>query len=294
MKITHAQGDPASLTLLEENARYMARERYEMLVNQIRKDGVLQQWPFVWRNAENGQLVVLSGNHRVKAAIAAGLTVIDWTECDEPLSKDERLRIQLGHNAIVGEDDPVMLRRLYESIEDIEERIASGIDDAALGLFEQVETDSLSEVSLDFMTVLITFLPPEHDRMVEAFDEARKMFGSKEQWLARLDQHDRLLNAIEDTRNSQHIKSVSTTLDVLLDVWDAHRQDLADGWLDPETSELRTSATDNVPTTTILGTNITAEDGALIAKGIKKSLARGEAKDAGGVVRMWADSYLGN
>jgi hypothetical protein len=291
MKITHQQGDPVSLTLLEENARFFPRERFEMLVKQIKKDGVLQQWPFVWYDKDNGRRVVLSGNHRIKAAIQAGLSQIDWTECDENLSKDERLRIQLGHNAIVGEDDPAVLRRLYESIEDAEERVASGIDDAQLQLFAKAETDPLSEVNLDFMTVLITFLPDELDRAQEAFDEAKKMISAKEHWLAKLPQHDRMLAAIEDTRNAAHIKSVSTVLDLLLDVWDEHRESLRKHWLDDD-DELKTKPTDKVPVTTLLGTNIDAEDGQVISKAMKKTLARGQATDASGVLRLWADTYL--
>lgn len=291
MKISHQQGDPVSLTLLEENARFFPRERFEMLVKQIKKDGVLQQWPFVWYDSANGRRVVLSGNHRVKAAIQAGLTQIDWTECDENLSKDERLRIQLGHNAIVGEDDPAVLRRLYESIEDAEERVASGIDDAQLELFQKAETDPLSEVNLDFMTVLITFLPDEMERAQECFDQAKKMIAAKEHWLAKDDQHSRMLAAIEDTRNAAHIKSVSTVLDLLLDVWDEHRESLQKHWID-EDGELKTKPTDKIPVTTLLGTNIDAEDGQAVQRAMKKVLARGQAKDASGVLRLWADTYL--
>ena len=283
MRVEHREGDPRDLKLLEDNARYMRYEVFQRLVKQVRKDGTLQQWPFVYLDQATGERVVLSGNHRVKAAIEAGLTRIDWIECDQPLSRDEQVRIQLAHNAIVGEDDPESLRRLYESIGDVEERLMSGLDDAALDLLGDASAAKLSEVNLDYSTVSIVFLPDEYERALKAFDEARQIGGRLEAyWAARDNQHAQVLDALEDARAASHVMNTATALDVLLRVWDEHRTDLLDEWLTEDGELRRPSKTQSVPISSITGPNIPARAGQVIAKAVRKYLAQHpEVKPAG-------------
>lgn len=290
MKVTHGRGDPRGLRLAEENARFMPNETFRSLVRQVKADGVLQQWPFVWRD-DGGVLHVLSGNHRVKAAIEAGLDEIDWTECDEPLSRDQRTRIQLAHNAIVGEDDPEILRRLFESIADVEERIATGIDDAELDLIFKAATDGLSEVSLDFTTLMIVFLPEEYDRARQALAEAEKMAPADEVWLAEDRQHGRTLDALEDARESAHVMNAATGLGILLDLWDAHRTDLQQNWRDGD--QVKVPVTAEVPLATIFGAGgIRAEGAARVAKAVEKMRDRGELETPLDAIVQWAEAYL--
>lgn len=267
MKVTHAQGDPRSLVLLEQNARYMRHETYQRLVSNIKEDGVLQQWPFVWHDHDSGVRRVLSGNHRVRASIDAGLEVIDWTECDEPLPKDKQVAIQLSHNSIAGEDDPSVLKRLYESIEDVDERLYAGLDDETLGLLATIGTESLGEANLDFATVLLVFLPHELERATEALADAKKMSSAREWWLAKAGQHERVLDAIENAQAAYKVGNVATALDVVLDVFEAHQDEaLRDGWYDEVTREAR--HTGWVPVATLLGSHVPAESAAIIRRGI--------------------------
>lgn len=200
MKLTHQRGGPKDLQLLEVNARFMRHETFQALVRNIRRDGALSQWPLVYLDASTGTRTVLSGNHRVKAAIAAGLTEIDWIETDEYLTQDQQVALQLSHNALVGEDDLSILKRLYQSIEDVDERVYAGLDDQVLDLMAQVDADSLAEANLDFVTVQIVFLPHERDRAEEAFAEAKRLTSADGFWLARLDQHSKMLTDIELAR----------------------------------------------------------------------------------------------
>lgn len=290
MKITHQQGDPRSLTLLAENARFMPHETFQRLVENLRRDGVLTQWPFVWHNKETGERIVLSGNHRVDASIQAGLTTIDWTECDEPLTADERLGYQLSHNAIVGEDDPSVLKRLYESITDVEARLFTGLSDNALDLMHDVDMQSLAEANLDFTTVQIVFLPNEYEKALAAVDLARKMAGDVT-WIARDEQHYRVLDAIEDARESAHVINAATAFDVLLEVWDRHREDLQAGWLDSG-GHVTGNAKDDVPITSITGHVMPAAQGAFVVRAIEKMKARGEITKTWEAIEHWAGMYL--
>ncbi len=72
------------LTLLDKNARYMPHEMFKNLVENIKRDNGLSSVPFCWFDGNTYH--VLSGNHRVKAAQAAGLTHILILYDDRPLA----------------------------------------------------------------------------------------------------------------------------------------------------------------------------------------------------------------
>ena len=110
--------DPRELKLLKMNARFMRHEEFQRLVANIKRDGQLTSAPFAALDPADGKYEVLSGNHRVQAAISAGLQTIPCIITDDPLSEEQRIAIQLSHNAIVGQDDPDILKKLYDKILD--------------------------------------------------------------------------------------------------------------------------------------------------------------------------------
>jgi ParB/Sulfiredoxin domain len=164
--------DPRGLTLLEVNARFMRKEQYDRLVANIRRDGCLTSVPLVWHDTAEQRLVVLSGNHRVQAAIDADLDEIPVMVVDEPLSRERQIALQLSHNAIAGEDDPATLKQLYDELDDVDWRTYSGLDDKQLGLLAEVNLEGLSEANLDFATIQLVFLPAELEAAKAALDEA--------------------------------------------------------------------------------------------------------------------------
>ena len=103
MRIHKIDIDPRSIRLLRLNARFMRHETFQRLVANIKGDGVLTQTPFGWLVhdddtqerivGEDGEPVheVLSGNHRIKAAIEAGLETIDYRYTDEYLTPDSNI-----------------------------------------------------------------------------------------------------------------------------------------------------------------------------------------------------------
>jgi len=290
VKITHQSGDPKGLTLLEENARYMKHETFQRLVSNLREDGVLTQWPFVWNDVATGRRIVLSGNHRVQAAIEAGLGEIDWTECDEYLTASKRLGIQLSHNAIAGEDDPAVLKRLYESIEDVDERLYAGIDDATLDLLSRVDTTGLGEANLDYSTVMMVFLPEERERAMTALKEARAMIGMREAWLGRDDQHSRVLDSVEAARDAAHVMNAATAFDVLLDVWERHREDLVALWATPDGEPKDPKQW--VPTSTVIGHAMPAEAAAVVLAAIRKMREDGDVNHGWQAMEYLSADYL--
>ena len=112
----------------QKNARSMPPATYKRLVDNIRQDGVLTSTPLVGRMAGDERLFVLSGNHRVAAAIDAGLEEAACITILDPIPRDRFSAIQLSHNAIEGEDDTSILEELY-GILDLDLKAYSGLTD---------------------------------------------------------------------------------------------------------------------------------------------------------------------
>lgn len=294
MNVTVETGDPSTLKLLEENARYMRHEQFSTLVANIKRDGDLTQIPFVWFEEDTGTRHVLSGNHRVMAAMEAGLKEIRWLETADKLNKSQRLAIQLSHNAIAGEDDASILAKLYQEIDDLEMKHYSGLDDRSLELLREAQVDSLQEPKLEFQTLSYVFLPGDGDRVMEAFDAAAK-YATKatETWLARYEDHFRLLQAVEESSSSYDVRNRSAALTYILDIYENHRDELQAGYIDETTDKPKHKR--SVPITTVLTTDyIGTEDAIALKKALNrmKELGQAENKGAPELLAQLARDYL--
>lgn len=89
MKTKVIKVNPKELKLLEVNARYMKHEEFQRLVDNVKRDGCLTQLPFCCLD-EDWNWMVLSGNHRVQAAISAGLEEIEVQVTEDELTKDQK------------------------------------------------------------------------------------------------------------------------------------------------------------------------------------------------------------
>jgi hypothetical protein len=257
------------LDLLEKNARYMRNETFRRLVENVKEDGQLSQIPFCVQQGE--RFKVLSGNHRVQAARSAGLTEIPIIYTTEQLTREKELAIQLSHNAIAGEDDPTILKELWDELNTVAGKLYSGLDDKALAQLAAVAMPALAEVKLDFRTISMMFLPDEPGQLQAHFDEARKVVTGKELYLARFADFDRLLDALAVTNAAHNVKNTATGLLCLLALFARHQRDLADGWFDPETEQAKHSGW--VPVSTIFGTDtIPADAAAVLKRAVDKAL----------------------
>ena len=235
-RLDHA--DPRDLTLLEVNARFMRKEQYDRLVANIRRDGCLTSVPLVWNDPGSDRRIVLSGNHRVQAAVDAGLVDIPVMVVDQDLPRERQIALQLSHNAIAGEDDPATLKQLYDELDDVDWRSYSGLDDKQLGLLAAVSLEGLSEANLDFVTVQLVFLPAELEAAKTALEEARKLVQADERWLAAYRDYEPTLDALSTVHGAHNVGNVATALALILAVFERHLDELRDGvWYDPDTGK---------------------------------------------------------
>jgi hypothetical protein len=290
-----ASVDPASLTLLEVNARFRRKETFDRLVANVRRDGGLTSVPLVWDDP-TGRRIVLSGNHRVAAAVEAGISVVDVMVVDQPLSRARQVALQLSHNAIEGEDDPATLRQLYDELDDVDWRAYSGLDDKQLGLLTAVDLEGLSEANLDFATVQVVFLPHELEAARTAFEEAKGLTQADQRWLAAYTDYEPTLDALATAHGAHNVGNVATALGIILAVFERHLAELRDGvWYDPDTGEPLVPARQLVPVETILeGRTVPADAAAVIARAIDTAACRGDvpAGQRWRAVELWAADYL--
>lgn len=283
---------PQSLQLLEKNARFMRNETFRRLVENVKRDGQLSSVPFCVR-LKDGRYRVLSGNHRVMAAREAGLSEISIMFTEEALSDQEQIAIQLSHNALVGEDDPIILRELYQAIESLDLKDYSGLDDKLLGSLGKVDMAGFSEARLDYAALTFLFLPEEKERLLETLRAARQTLAN-DVILARRLEYDRLLDAQVLVQAAYKVHNGATSIMLLLDVFERHLEDLKEGWLDAETGEAKHN--EWVPLASIIGTDrVPAKAAAIIDRAVQKLLSSGDvtAKNKWQALEYLAAEYLG-
>ncbi len=274
--------DPKTLTLLEVNAHFMTKEKFDALVENVRRDGVLTSVPLVYADPDDGTELVLSGNHRTRAAIEAGLAEIPVLLIDQKLSRQQQVAIQLSHNSIFGEDDPDTLAMLYEELDDIDWRTYSGLDDKVLDLLDDPTAVPFAEANLTYQTVQLVFLPPEKEVAEQALFEVKKLHGISDMWLGALPQYEPMLAALETVRGSYSIGNVATALGIILAVFEEHLTDVADGWVDKSGDPRRNKS---VPMETVFGTRmVPSSTAAVILQAMKAAQERGDITD---ITKAW-------
>jgi hypothetical protein len=216
----------------------------------------------------------MSGNHRTKAAVEAGLKEIDIIVTSDPLTEAQRIAIQISHNSISGQDDLATLKNLYEKILDIDMKEYSGVDDKTLELLKKVKPVSIGEANLKFQTLSLVFLPDELEEAKKVLDIALKMTKSDEKWVAQFAQYDAWLDGIETAGSAYGIRNVATSLSIILDIFNRNLDQLKEGW-----ENLKDKKNTVVPISTAIGVDkIPLESAKIIAKACEMAVSRGEIK----------------
>lgn len=284
--------DPKKIKGLAVNAHYMVHETFQRLVANIKKDGELTQLPFAAPLGyyyetdtmpldDDGQIIyeVLSGNHRVKAAIEAGLKIIKIQVTDSPLEPDKRKAIQLSHNALIGQDDPTLLAEIYQSIVSFDERIYTGLDDKQLDLLKDDPTKILAEANLTFQSLTMLFLPDEISEVNAIWEKAKAaMKGAKCVWLDRWANYDQALDAMETVGLTYGVQNTATIFSILLHMLHKHITELQEGCFDMDGVPKKEAK--GVPIEVVTGGRVLPpKTAAKLKKALDKAQSEGKIKD---------------
>ena len=208
--------NPKEIKLLDKNARYMPHEMFQNLVGNVKRDGALTSLPLCYRDGD--QLIVLSGNHRVQAAVHAGLEGILIILIDKDLTRQEQVAIQLSHNAIEGKDDPVILKELWTEIEDIDLKLYAGLDSEIIQELENMEFVTISETAPDFKQVILTFLPEEIDQLKKLMEDADILFSADENFVLSRKHYETVFELLLQVKEKFSIVNNPTALLKIMDI----------------------------------------------------------------------------
>lgn len=157
------------------NAHTMPPRMFERLVANIKQRGSLESVAYCAQPDGVGEIEIVSGHHRVRAARAAGIERIPIMVDVSPMTRSLIVAKQLAHNALVGVDDPDLTRQLTAMIDNPDDRLVSGLPDEVFG--EQEEIDAMRlftpRIDFDFRTVTFSFLPhqqEEFERLIDMLD----------------------------------------------------------------------------------------------------------------------------
>lgn len=151
-----------SLREQDVNARVMSDYTFRTLANNIKNEGSLESLPLCYlKDKARNEFGIISGHHRVRACRSAGIMVIPILVINRELTRDEIVAKQIAHNSLSGYDDEDILRQLYDSIGDINQKLATGLEPEKLGESD-VKVD-LTEITVekDFEPIYFLFTKEE-------------------------------------------------------------------------------------------------------------------------------------
>ena len=205
--------DPAEdCKLLEHNARYMTKEQLGRLTENVKGDGFLSQLPFCIR-IKSGKFKVLSGNHRVKSAIKAGLRrILVLFGTEDVFDEQRQLALQLSHNAISGQDDISILQELYASLKAIDLKAYSGIDERELFKYKSLDFSGISEQDIALNPVNLMFCDVNKDYTENVFEKLNEKGLDPEKDALVVGSVDRFIEIMTKCKKHLNIKNRSVAV----------------------------------------------------------------------------------
>lgn len=207
------------------NAHSMSREMFSQLTENIKENGVMESFPL--STMTDRGIEIISGHHRMRAVRAAGIDYAFTILYVNGLSRDEIISKQLSHNSIFGEDDPELVKRLFNSIGDVDLQISAFVDPSMFKIDFKGQTDITDiNIQFDYIPVSIVFFPEQKNR----FDEAIEALGEKNDEILIADKKyfDEFKKALNTTKEFDNIKSVGATLarmsQIVMDYYDTQEK----------------------------------------------------------------------
>ena len=202
------------------NARFMTAEQMRRLTDNLKRDGELTSTVLVYAPPGKPR-EILSGHHRVEAAIAAGIEEAHAHVIRTEISDDRKTAIQLSHNAIVGQDDPALLAELYANLGNLDEKLYSGLTDDDVMDFDGLDISALSSMQPKYMEVSLMFLEGQEQEFKEVLEqvaEEAKKSTPKIFHAARNEDWDTFFNAMVGAKEESGIYNSATALRIVCEL----------------------------------------------------------------------------
>jgi hypothetical protein len=205
--------DPRDLVPRPINARDMTEPTMTQLVDNVAKVGALESVPLCV-DLPDGRIGIVSGHHRIKAAIVSNIPAITVLVYDS-LTEPEIIAKQLAHNSIEGTDNAQTLKTLFAQIADEPALVAEAHIDPALWAEPEAKAapqgpaiDAAGAVK----SVYLIFVPSQFEQ-IKAY--AKSLFATRAAdaiYVAHRDSFDDWLTALQEHAGSAEIEVVPTAI----------------------------------------------------------------------------------
>lgn len=199
------------------NAHVMGSAMFERLAENIRREGQLESVPYCAQPNGQGPIEIISGHHRIRAARAAGMTHVVVLVDRAARTRSQIIAKQLAHNALVGNDDPELVRRLVSQIKNVDDLLATGLNQEFLPNQDNF-TMTLFTPHADFQWryCSFTFLPHQMDQLKEL--ARRSTEHSDVVMVGREEQFEKFLVAVGEFARRRQVVSAGTAIAMLTDM----------------------------------------------------------------------------
>lgn len=211
--------DPARVRLLSKNARFMRKPTFDQLTSNVARDKMLSSIPLC--EETDGALEVVSGNHRIKAAVACGLNrvlvlVVPYVDHSTKVAR------QLSHNAITGEDDLQLLSQLWKELDSLQAKLYSGLDSDLVKQLEDLQFVGFTPEQIRTEQMTMWFLPEEVADIDALLEKCAAIGARKGVYMVPIAAYEYLWSALVKTKKLGNIKNTALAFIVLTELLKAH------------------------------------------------------------------------
>ena len=201
---------------LQKNAHYMQKETLDRLTANVSEDGFLSQLPFGMKQNTTGKYLILSGNHRLKAAIKAHLEYILILFIDE-VEKDKQIAYTLSHNALVGKDDAQMLKEIYEEMRTIEAREYSGLNGVNFIDASKIPSTSINDGDIELTEMKFLFVESRSNQVKSVLSELENQKIEKDSAIV-VGSYEAFIQVVTEVKKKFDIKSNTVAFARMIDI----------------------------------------------------------------------------
>lgn len=158
------------------NAQEMTEGDFSRLVKNLKRDGILTSAPLLMDQEGKTKKMCISGHHRIKAAIKAGIEGAISLVTEE-LDESTRVRIQLTHNDIHGDPNTDIVAVLMQQLSEFDITLVdtSGIE----GLVEDAKEMDVTVPQFRYINVCL--IEESREKLVDLIMHLEK--EDTENWL---------------------------------------------------------------------------------------------------------------
>lgn len=204
---------PLLLREQNKNAQVQPQSMFKSLVRNVAKRKALESLPFCGRSEE--AFWIISGHHRVRAAITAELPTIVVLVDPQARTRAEIVAKQVAHNAISGSSDPSVLLQLLDEIDDVDALLESAVDREAIEKLAAPLSVTDVAVDYDWQTVTFAFLP-KHVRDLDALCD--HLTAADRVMTADIESHAKLVKAMKDLGRVDEIRSLGAIIYRMIEI----------------------------------------------------------------------------